>query len=166
MPGKSKSLLLLLGAVVFIFSLASCKKKEATPSAQPAPQMPSMSMPLAAPGITVPPDVKKTWSGVVLVIEDKTTGKMSEATVKMGSDYGIPGSDLRVHVASFLPDFKMSDSEITSASNEPNNPAVRVVIFKGKTQIFKGWLFALYPAIHPFQNARYGVTLKKGIKKS
>ncbi|MDA8388023.1 MAG: DUF2155 domain-containing protein [Nitrospiraceae bacterium] len=162
---RKSFLLLLIVAVAFALSFASCKKKEETPAAQ-GPQTPGINMPLTEPRVTVPADVKKTWSAVVLVIEDKTTGKSSEATVRVGSDYGIPGSDMRIHVAGFLPDFRMSDSEITSASNEPNNPAARVEVFKGKTRIFKGWLFVLYPAIHPFQNDRYGVTLKKGVKKA
>lgn len=159
-------LLLLAGVAVAALLLASCQKKKAAPSIQTPPPMPSMSLPPAPQGVSVPSDVEKTWSGVVLVIVDKTTGKSTRATVELGSDYAIPGSDLRIQVKNFLPDFRMSGSTVTSVSNEPNNPAANVSVFEGKTRIFKGWLFSQYPAIHAFQNPKYGITLEKGIKKN
>ncbi|MDA8170208.1 MAG: DUF2155 domain-containing protein [Nitrospiraceae bacterium] len=160
-----RKLILLVGAFALLLAFASCKKKEEQPAQQMGPQAPSINLPQGEPQVTVPENVKNSWDKVVLVVEDKTTGKSSEETVKIGSDYKIPGSEMRIHVIDFLPDFKMSGTEITSVSNEPNNPAARVDVFDGDKQIFRGWLYARFPAIHPFQNDKYGITLKEGVKK-
>lgn len=162
-----KKSILLLAALTLALGFASCKKKEEQqPPQQMAPQQtPSIVMPKGGPQVVVPPDVKDAWKAVVLVIADKATGKTSETTVPIGSGYTIPGSAMKVEVVNFIPDFKMNGTEITSVSNEPNNPAAQVVVTDGGKQIFKGWLYAKYPAIHPFENDKYGVTLKEGMKK-
>jgi hypothetical protein len=59
----------------------------------------------------------------------------------------------------------MMGSNITSGSNDPVNPAVRVEIFEKGKSIFKGWLFAKMPEIHPFENDKYGLLLKEGVRK-
>ena len=163
-----KKAILLLAALTLALGFASCKKKEEQPAQQAAPapqQMPSVVMPQGGPQVIVPPAVKSAWKAVKLVIVDKATGKTTQATVNIGSSYTIPGSKMEVNVLSFLPDFKMSGTEITSVSNEPNNPAAQVRISDNGKKIFKGWLYSKYPAIHPFENDKYGVTLKEGIKK-
>ncbi|MDA8089347.1 MAG: DUF2155 domain-containing protein [Nitrospiraceae bacterium] len=162
-----KKSVLLLAAFTLVLGFASCKKKEeAQPPQQMAPQQtPSIVMPQGGPQVTVPPAVQSSWKAVVLVVENKATGKTSDATVNIGSDYAVPGSTIKVEVVSFLPDFKMSGSEITSVSNDPNNPAAQVRVSDNGKEIFKGWLYSKYPAIHPFQNDKYGITLKKGVKK-
>lgn len=114
--------------------------------------------------ITVPDDVKKKWTQVKLALEDKTTKKTTEYTIKVGSEYEIPGTGLKVVVGEFVPDFKMDQTAITSASNEPNNPAVKVEVFEKGNSIFKGWLYTKFPLIHPFEHKRYTLTLKEGVK--
>lgn len=160
-----KKSVLILMAVALVFSFAACKKKE-QPAAGPEGGMkaPGIYVPPGEPQVIVPDSVKGKWSAVDLVIQDKTTGKSETAKVNIGSDYNIPGSTLRVHVVDFLPDFKMEGTVITSQSNDLNNPAARVDIFDGSKQIFKGWLYSKFPAIHPFQHEKYAVTLKDAIK--
>jgi hypothetical protein len=68
-------------------------------------------------------------------------------------------------VNEFLPDFIMDGLTITSKSEETNNPAVSVVVTEGGNEIFTGWLYSKFPAIHPFQHDQYGITLKEPIKK-
>ncbi len=161
-----KKSILLIAAMTLALGFASCKKKEQAAPQQVTPQqVPSIVMPQGGPQVVVPPEVKDAWKAVTLVIADKTTGKTTETNVNIGTGYTIPGSTMKIEAVSFLPDFKMSGSQITSVSNEPNNPAAQVRIFDGGKQIFKGWLYSKYPAIHPFQNDKYGVTLKEGIKK-
>jgi hypothetical protein len=41
---------------------------------------------------------------------------------------------------------------------------VRIIVFEGEEEIFKGWLYSKFPAIHPFQHERYGLLLKEGVK--
>jgi hypothetical protein len=73
---------------------------------------------------------------------------------------------MKVAVTEFLPDFRMEGTVITSPTNELNNPTARVKVYEGNKEIFNGWLWSKFPAIHPFQNDKYGITLKEGIKKA
>ena len=173
-----KKLAVLILAVGLVVSFGACKQKSAekapAPATAPAPGTPANPHGAAGgPGIMMPPGemhvvvpdaVKSKFSGVKLIIEDKSANKMSEATVKLGSEFKIPNSSLTVKVADFLPDFKMDGSLITSSSAEPNNPAVRVVVTENGKEIFKGWLYSKFPAIHPFQHEKFGLTLKEGVK--
>jgi hypothetical protein len=171
-----------------------CQKKEeqAIPRA-PVPQQAPQQAPAQAPGqapaqpaepkgqpgqaaphgtmasksdkkVVVPDDVKKKWTKVKLVLEDRNTKKSTEYTVKVGSDFEFPGTDLKVSVGEFLPDFRMDETSITSASSEPNNPAVRVEVFEKGKSVFKGWLYVKFPGIHPFEHQRYCITLKDAVK--
>jgi hypothetical protein len=115
--------------------------------------------------VKVPDIVKGKWKAVVLVVEDKSAKKKSEFTVNLGSDLKVPNSNLKISVGDFLPDFKMEGLTITSPTNNPNNPAVNVKIFENDKELFKGWLYSKFPAIHPFEHAKYSVTLKEAIKK-
>lgn len=144
----------------------ACKKKEE----QPVPQAPAgpgagVIMPPGEIKVIVPEAVKGKWDAVKLIVEDKIAKKSSEITVKLNSEYDIPNSNLKIKVGEFLPDFKMDGLTITSSSNEPNNPAVRVIVYENGKEIFKGWLYSKFPTIHPFQHDRYGLTLKEGVKK-
>ncbi|HMK61765.1 MAG TPA: hypothetical protein VK452_11565 [Dissulfurispiraceae bacterium] len=176
-------------ALSIIFSFAACQKKEeqpvpkvamqspmATPSDLSQPARPSADAPqnaksaphgnMSSPkSVQVPDDVKKSWNKVTLVYTDKAANKTKEYTVNINSAFEIQGTNLKVAVENFLPDFKMTGSDITSGSNEPVNPAVRVEIFEKGQSIFKGWLFAKMPDIHPFESDKYGLILKEGIRK-
>ncbi|HMK57270.1 MAG TPA: hypothetical protein VK448_11585 [Dissulfurispiraceae bacterium] len=178
-----------VAALSITFLLAACQKKEeqpvpkvtmqspmATPSDLAHPARPSEGMPqgqMAAPhggmsspkAVQVPDDVKKTWKKVTLVFADKTAKKTKDYTVDINSQFEIQGTDLKVVVGDFLPDFKMTGSNITSGSNDPVNPAVRVEIMEKGQSIFKGWLFAKMPEVHPFESDKYGLILKEGVKK-
>jgi hypothetical protein len=130
-------------------------------------------MPKGETTITLPDAVKGKWKAVVLEVEDKTTKKTAEYTVNLNSDFKIPNSNLKITVGAFLPDFKMNGVDITSTTNEPNNPAVGVKIFDGSNQVFPaqgkkwGWLYARpeFRSMHPFENPKYGIVLKSGVKK-
>ncbi len=170
-----KKIFVLVVAVSIMAAFGACKKKEEQPLPQtpaiPAPGMPAanphegIAMPKGETQVVVPESVKGKWSGVKILIEDKATKKMQEATVKLGSEYKIPKSDLKIKVGDFLPDFRMDGLTITSASNQPNNPAVSVKVYEGDKEIFKGWLYSKFPTIHPFQNDKYGLILKEGVPK-
>lgn len=167
---------------VFSFGLTACEKEQ-----QPVPK-PQQQMPLgqAIPGqmppgaqlppghgapkgdmkIFVPDSVKGKWSAVKLVLEDKTAKQTQEIIVNLNSEFRVPNSNLKVAVGEFLPQFIVEKGTATSGSNLPNNPAVAVKIFEDKREIFKGWLYANFPTIQPFEHPKYGLTLKEGIKKA
>ena len=179
------------------FSIGACKKKETPPPVPQTPgpmapgQMPSgpmmqgpmspegqqqappagMMMPKGKVQVIVPDSVKGRWSAAKIIFEDKASRKKQEYTVKLDSDFTIPNTGLKIRVGDFLPDFKMEGLTMTSASNEPKNPALAVRVYEGGKQIFPApgkqwaWLFAKVPSIHPFEHAKYGLILKEGIKK-
>lgn len=168
--------------VVILLSIAGCKKKEQTPAPQaPMPHGPVMEAPAGIPGykaggpkvtfqVVVPPEVKDKWAAVKLVVEDKKIKKTQEYTVNLGGELKIPDSSVTIKIGEFFPDFKMNGNIITSASNNTNNPSVKVTIYEDGKQVFPGpgeggWLYAKFPNIHPFQHQRFALFLKEGIKK-
>jgi hypothetical protein len=188
----TKKIILSVAAISLAVSLGGCQKKEEqpvpkAPMQSPMAQPSDLSQPMKSPEtmpphgqmgaphgdmatkeqktVQVPEDVKKSWRKVTLMFADKGAKKTKEYTVDINSRFEIEGTNLKVAVGEFLPNFKMMGSDITSESNEPTNPAVRVEIFEKGQSIFKGWLFAKMPEIHPFESDKYGLILKEGIRK-
>ncbi len=100
------------------------------------------------------------WRAVVIGVTDKQTGKELEYEIPIGTRRALPNSGISVEVENFLPHFIMQGTVLTSQSNEAKNPAARIKVFEEKREIYKGWLFALFPTTHAFQHPRYGFTLK------
>jgi hypothetical protein len=162
-----KKIFAVLAGAVLTFTFAACKDKAESPiPPHPAGGPPSgMVMPVGETQVIVPESIQGKWSAVTLVIDDKTTNESSEVVVNIGEEYTIPDSSLKISVGDFLPDFKMDGSIITSMTNDLNNPAVNVTVFEGDTEVFSGWLYSKFPAIHPFQHEKYGLTLKDAVAK-
>ncbi len=166
-------LVVLIAVLALVFSVAGCSKQDdapittggGVPEGHPTTGGEGQG-PVVAPvsEIVVPDDVKKDWGSTILAIEDKDKGEIKDVTVTLNSDYTIPDSSIKIAVGDFLPDFRMTGTTITSNTNEPNNPAIQVIITEADAEIFSGWLYARFPAIHPFQHEKYGVTLKAGVK--
>jgi hypothetical protein len=193
-----KKLFIIMILICVATAVQSCKKKETPQSPEtgvPAPMQPGqmppgplMQGPVSPEGqempghgvmaprgqaqVVVPDSVKGKWDAAKIIIEDKTTKKKTEYTVKLHSEFAIPHTDLKLSVGEYLPDFKMEGLSLTSVSNNPNNPALAVKIFEKDKQLFPapgkewGWLFEKVPTIHPFAHEKYSIILKEGIKKS
>ena len=170
---------------------AGCKKKEqqpvpkapamppamgVLPQEQTAPQgrqMMSGGMSGGKVQVVVPEIIKGKWSSVKLLIEDKEAKKVQEYTVKLNSEWKIPGSNLNVTVGEFLPDFTMDGDKITSGSGGLNNPALGIKVTEGGKQIFPapgkqwGWLWSRkeLQSMHPFEHPKYNIMLKEPVKK-
>jgi len=182
-----KKIIAVMAITVTLFSFFACKKKE---EKQPVPQAPAqgpiMSPHAEAPAqgmppqgvqqqkmehkVVVPAEVKELWSAVKIVINDKTTNKQQDFTVVIGEELSVPDSNLKIKVVHFLPDFKMTEQTITSASNDTNQPSAGVTFYENGKQIFSSsgelwWLFSKVPDVHPFQHERFKVTLQEGVKK-
>ncbi len=71
-------------------------------------------------------------------------------TVPYDSLCRIPKSDLSILVSHYLPDFiiDLDTHEASSRSDEPNNPAVNVMIFHGPDTLYDHWSFFKYPDQH------------------
>ena len=90
-------------------------------------------------------------NGVVLVSEHGRES-VESFPAEAGAAYGIRGAKYTLEVLRVLPDFQMSldTREITSASNEPNNPAVQIRISRNGEEDTR-WLFAKHPNVHRVQ---------------
>jgi hypothetical protein len=141
-----------------------CKKKEEPRQQTPPPPGHGITIPKADLKIVVPETVKGEWKAVKLEVTDKSTNSIKEVTISLNSEYSIPDSNLKIKVGDFLPDFRMEGTIITSASNEPKNPAIQLTVLENGKEIFKGWLYSKFPSIHPFQHEKYSLRLIEGIK--
>jgi hypothetical protein len=155
--------LAVLVLVTVAFALGGCKDRE-EPISQPGGEGGVFVPPVTQ--VVVPDSVKNKWGAVKLTIENKKDNSADDVDVAVGGEYVIPGSNLVIKVGDFLPDFKMDGAIITSTSEEMNNPAVHVTILDGQEEVFKGWLYSKFPAIHPFMHEQFGVTLKDAVEKT
>ena len=162
---------LLVGSL--IFTVAGCKKKEEKPQLPPGhpsteggmPQTGMPDMPKVDRAVVVPAAVKAKWKAVKLNVEDKTAKSTKEYTVAVGSELAVPNTKMKIKVLTFLPDFRMGDKDITSASDKPNNPAVQVSVTEPGKEEWKGWLYAMHTGVHPFAHEKIAVTLVGGVSK-
>ncbi|KAF0220875.1 MAG: hypothetical protein FD174_872 [Geobacteraceae bacterium] len=144
-------------ATVMLVAVAGCSKKEEKKAGEAV--SPSGQVTKKEAVVVVPDSVKGKWKAVKIAITDKAVNKETVYTVDIGSSFPIPNSNLSIKVENFLPHFMMEGTTLTSQSNEPKNPAAQVKIMEGGNEIFKGWLFTLYPTTHAFQHPKYGFTL-------
>lgn len=117
--------------------------------------------------VRIPQAVQGKWRAVKLRVEAKEQGATARVfVVKLGGHLDIPDSTLRIRISDFLPALQVSGNEVTSASNDPTNPAVLVTISEGAKETFRGWLFAKFPEMQPFEHPRYRITLVEGVPAS
>jgi len=161
----------VVGLLMTVILMAGCQKKgtlppqpQASPSAPPQQTMPADVPPIsgAAPAV-IPESLKGKWTAVKLMVEDKKENRSEEYVVKLGGKLAIPSSSLVVQAEEFLPDLTIDGATFTTASSELKNPAVHVRILDNGKEIFNGWLFQLFPAVHPFQHERYSITLRDSV---
>ena len=151
MPILSRLLALaLLGLLVVA---GGCKHPEEQPQVKPAKVVKKVHR------VVVPASVKGHWKAVKIAVFDKETRKQVVHTVDIGSSFDVGDSKLRVKVEDFLPAFLMDGKTMTSVSNATSNPAALISISEDGKELFRGWLFSLYPATHAFQHPRYNFTL-------
>jgi hypothetical protein len=179
-----KKLLAVILVSGLVLSFAACKKKEEKPPLPPGHPniqegmppaglqpsgMPPAGMPADMPKVdrtvTVPKAVATKWSAVKLTIADKAAKSTKEYTVAIGSELEVPNTKVKIKVLAFLPDFKLGEKDITTASDKPNNPAAQVAVTEPGKQEWKGWLYAKFPDVHPFTHENIAITLVGGVSK-
>jgi len=170
-----KKLLAVVLVGSLAFSIAGCKKKDDKPQLPPGHPPMEGGMPPAGAGmpdmpkvdrkVVVPKEVTAKWKAVKLTIEDKAAKSSKEYTVAIGSDVAVPNTKIKVKVLAFLPDFKMGDKDITSASNNPNNPAVQIAVQEPGKEDAKSWLYSMHSDVHPFQHEKISIKFQGGVSK-
>jgi hypothetical protein len=167
-----KAVVVLMAAVVAL-SFAGCKKKEEQPQLPPGhPSMEGGMPPAGMPDmpkvdrkVVVSKEVAAKWKAVKINVENKAAKSTKEYTIAVGGAQAIDGTNVTLKVLAYLPDFRMGEKDITSASDKPNNPAAQILVQeKGKPEQ-KAWLFQMNPGIHPFQHEKIGLTLGGGVSK-
>jgi hypothetical protein len=165
---------MVVGFLAVMVLMMGCQKKEppppqpqALPQAAPQPAMPTDIPPISGSAPTVIPEfLKGKWTAVKFLVEDKKSNQSQEYVVNLGAELAIPSSTLVVKAEAFLPDLKIEGATFTTASGELKNPAVHVRILDNGKEVFNGWLFQLFPAVHPFQHERYTITLRDSVAAS
>jgi hypothetical protein len=167
-----KSSLLMAALLMVALAGVGCKKQQPPPPPMGAPGQTGMGGPHGEGGpaptpktVVVPEAVKNTWKAVKIQVEFKEKKTKKDFTVPVNSEFTVPDSDITLKVGPFLPHFSMTGDQITSSSTAPENPAVQLEVVQKGQEIFHGWLFSKYPAVHPFSHDKYGVSLLEGVKK-
>jgi hypothetical protein len=113
--------------------------------------------------IDLDPEIAAAWSGIRVHVVALDTKEGQIFDVALGETVVLGDSGLNLTADTFVPDFVMDESGITSRSAETHNPAARVVITEEGAADYEGWLFAAMPEIHPFPHDRFQVLLVEGI---
>lgn len=153
-----------------MLGLPGCRRQEAKApvaaaptTATPAPVNPHAGMPLPAARkeavVQLPDSVKAKWKAVKITVVDIPTKKETTYTVKLGSDFAIPGTGLMLKPLAFVPDFTMDNGLITTKTETTANPATQIRVTEGGQEVFKGWLFTKFPDIHPFEHTRVAIRM-------
>jgi hypothetical protein len=152
-----RNVLFIGGMAGLLFLLVACSPKEGKKPVETTSHEESTKTQTT---VVEPEFVKGKWLAVKLGVTDKQSGRESTYDIPLRIQTPIPNSDISITVDNFLPHFIMQGRILTSQSNEPKNPAARIRVYEKGKEIFKGWLFSLYPTTHTFQHPRYGFTLK------
>jgi hypothetical protein len=164
--------LMMIGWLAFL--AVDCSKKDSpqteaetipmtTPSQMPGSETPAISG--SAP-VVVSESLREKWKAVKLMVEDKQSNTSKDYKVKLGEELVIPESNLVVKVLDFLPDLKIEGNTFTSASDELLNPSVHIKVLEEGQEVFDGWLFQLFPTVHPFRHNRFNIILREPIPAS
>jgi hypothetical protein len=131
------------------------------PYVAPEPAHVSKTIPAFSSTVILSPDIAAAWKAVVLEVTDRFSRKITHHTATIGDTVRLGDTGPIVYVEVFLPSFQSKEGIIISSSPDLNNPAAKVRIMdKYGTELYNNWLFALYPAAHPFENNNYEIVLR------
>jgi hypothetical protein len=112
--------------------------------------------------INIPEEVRKTWKSATIDIVDKTSGKVAkELKVKSGETVKFGGLEIKVL---YIVPHLVLDNGYTSASNQPQNPAILVEVKENGKTIYAGPIYQKFPHMYNINHPRYEIILK-GIEK-
>ena len=162
---KRNVLLCLFVVMLSALFLACSEKKDAVEDLHAIVNVPQEHQPvLSAPvRVEVSNEVLSAWKAIKVEVIDLVSAKATAYIVNIGGEQEFGDSGMKIKALNFLPAFQMNVPIITSRSNELENPAAQIEVYEGDVQIFKGWLFTLYPTTHAFTHPKYSITLVEGI---
>jgi cytochrome c biogenesis protein len=86
-------------------------------------------------------------------------GDAGEYRVSRGKRFAIRGTKDEAEVDTVLPDFAMDNGKFYSRSDQPNNPAAHITIYRGGAELEGAWSFMKFPDFHRKADAAYEVEL-------
>jgi len=105
------------------------------------------------------------WKAVKVEVEFKEKKSKKAFTIPLNSEFKVPDSDLTLKVGASCRTSRWRRTRSRPARTIRKNPAAQIEAFQGGKEIFHGWLFAKFPAVHPLTHDKYGVALLEGVKK-
>ena len=110
--------------------------------------------------ILVPSEVEGQWKAVKIMVRNKKDEELGGIqTLELGTSFIPSGSELKVTLGPFLPNFMMDKTTYTSTGNEVLNPAVQLIVEKAGKVIYKGWVFKKFPSMYAFEHHLISIEL-------
>lgn len=88
-------------------------------------------------------------------------------TVPLEGESPIPGTDMKIGLGQLIPDFYINpQGKISSKSNQMNNPAAPVFLYRQDELIRQGWFFLYNPNFGKLAGEGYNIRLIKGVGRT
>jgi len=107
--------------------------------------------------LNIPAEVKAKWKTAELSLAGPNL-PLRTVKVAIGGETNV-GKALVLRVLAYVPAFQSDSGIVTSASNNPDNPAVLVQLLEGKQPVAEGWVFQKLPDFNTFSTDRLKVQL-------
>lgn len=85
---------------------------------------------------------------VLSVTSGKGEAKEKKYQVGVGESFEIEGTNTRVKVNRFVPDFMIDGGKVASRSDRLVNPAVELIVWNDKMPRYSAWIFQKHPDFH------------------
>ena len=108
--------------------------------------------------LNIPADVKAKWKTVELSVDGKGIS-VRKLQIAVGGETGIDKSGLTVRVVAYVPAFQSDGGVVTSASNNPDNPAVLIQLVDRAQVLSEGWVFQKLPDFNTYQSEKLHLQL-------
>ncbi len=107
-----------------------------------------LAVAVALPAAAAPAKVAPRVQTVTFSIRNRVFHEFRDVqSVRVGQDFGLGDTDFSARVVQYVPDFEMdlASRKVVSRSDQPNNPAFKVVVRKGKGPQDTTWAFLNMP---------------------
>ena len=110
----------------------------------------------------LPVSCKSPVKGLTIAVKHRAhPGYYEEFQVKMGQRFQLSDTDYYAKAVDFVPDFaiSLSDKKVFSRSDSLNNPAVKLIVYRGDEKLEEVWAFQKAEAPHFSPHSMLGFKL-------
>ena len=108
--------------------------------------------------LNIPADVRAKWKTVELSVVGKDIS-LRKLLIPVGGEAGVDKFGLTVRVVAYVPAFQSDAGAVTSASNNPDNPAVLIQLVDKGQVLNEGWVFQKLPDFNTYSNDKLQIQL-------